>query len=477
MKLPPGPATPAVVQTLEWIAHPLALMDACAQRYGDTFTLRVGQNGSPFVFLSNPQAIKEIFTADPNQFDSGPANKMAQPLLGENSLMLMDGDRHRRERQMLTPPFHGERMRAYAELICQISEQVASQWRIGQPFPARAAMQEISLQVILQAVFGLYEGARYQQLRQLLCAMLDVTSSPLGSSLLFFKFLQQDLGPWSPWGHFLRRQQQITQLLYAEIRERREQAHPSRTDILSLLMEARDPEGQPMTDAELHDELLTLLVAGHETTATSLAWALYSIHHVPGVLDKLLVELDRLGDEPDPNAIARLPYLTAICQETLRIYPILFITFGRVVKSPIEIMGYRFESGAVLAPCIYLTHRREEIYPQPEQFKPERFLERQFSPYEYLPFGGGSRRCLGMALAQFEMKLVLATVLKRWQLALADGHPVRPVRRGFTLGPAGGVRMVVTGQRSQKSPTSQLTASSVLTKLTTLFTNQSQHRD
>lgn len=274
MKVPEGPKSPGIVQLIQWITNPLGLMDECAKRYGDIFTLRVGTNCNPIVFLSNPQAIKEVFTADYKQFESGQANELARPLVGQHSLMLMDGDRHRRERQLLMPPFHGERIRNYGQLINDITVAVTSKWQVGQILSIREAMQEISLRVILQAVFGLKEGTRSQQLRQLLSEMLDGISSPLTSGLLFFPQLQKDLGSWSPWGRFSHRQQQITQLLYAEIRSRRENPDPSRNDILNLLMSATDEAGQPMTDAELHDELLTLLVAGHETTATSLAWAL-----------------------------------------------------------------------------------------------------------------------------------------------------------------------------------------------------------
>lgn len=198
-------------------------------------------------------------------------------------------------------------------------------------------------------------------------------------------------------------------------------------------MSAVDEAGQPMTDEELRDELMTLLVAGHETTASALTWALYWIHHLPDVHDKLLYELNTLSDNADPSAISRLPYLTAVCQETLRIYPITLTTFVRVLKSPLELMGYEFEAGTALVPCVYLTHQREDLYPEPKRFKPERFLERQFSPYEYFPFGGGNRRCIGIALAQLEMKLVLATIVSRFQLALTDSRPVKPVRRGLTI--------------------------------------------
>ena len=274
-----------------------------------------------------------------------------------------------------------------------------------------------------------------------------MTGSPLRSSMLFLKWMQQDLGPWSPWGRMKQRQRKVDDLIYAEMEERRQQPDANRTDILSLMMAARDENGQPMTNEELRDELMTLLFVGHETTATALAWAFYWIHHLPSVRQKLLQELDSLGENPDPMEIFRLPYLSAVCQETLRIYPVGMLTFPREVLTPVELMGHQLEPGTVVVGSIYLTHRREDLYPEPLQFKPERFLERQFSPYEYLPFGGGSRRCIGLALAQLEMKLVLATILRDFDLVLTEKKPVQPKRRGVTLGPAGGVRMALLGRR------------------------------
>lgn len=451
MKLPNGPQTPPLVQMMQWITDPFAFMEACAQRYGDLFTVRLRKNSYPLVFVSNPQALQEILTADAKQFDApGEMNEIFKPLLGKHGVMTVSGDRHRRQRQLMMPPFHGERMRAYGQIIDDVTEQVISQWTIGKPFSIRASMQAISLRVILRAVFGLNEGPRYQQLEQLLSSMLDGMSSPLSATLLYFPPLQRDLGPLSPWASFMRRQQQIDQLIYALVQERREQPDPSRTDILSLLMSARDEAGEPMTDVELHDELMTLLVAGHETTATALTWALYWIHKLPSVLSSLLQELDSLGDRPEKSTIFRLPYLNAVCSETLRIYPVGMLTFPRVVKSPVQLMGYQLEPDTILLGCIYLTHQREDLYPEPKRFKPERFLERQFSPYEYLPFGGGSRRCIGMAFAQFEMKVVLAKILSSFELALADNRPVRPVRRGLTSAPSD-VQMVATNQRLENS--------------------------
>jgi cytochrome P450 len=398
------------------------------------------------VVIGNPQAIQEIFSQD-TKFDIGRGNYLAEPLLGNNSLTLIDGERHRRERKLLMPPFHGERLQTYAKQICLITEQFASQWQVGQPFVARTVMQKISLEVILQIVFGLSEGERYEQLKPLLTDWIDMIDSPLRSSMLFLRFLQQDWGKWTPWGRMKQKHRHIHELLQAEIESRIAQGNEERTDILSLMMAARDENGQAMTDDELRDELLTILFAGHETTATTLAWAFYQIHQRLDIREKLLKELDSLGENSSPLEIAQLLYLTAVCQETLRMYPVVPGIFPRIAKSPVKIAGYLFDAETYLMPTIYLVHYREDLYPNAQQFKPERFLQRQYSPSEYLPFGGGSRRCLGYALAQLEMKLVLATILSKYQFALAEDKPVKIQRRGFTLAPTGGVRMVTTGKR------------------------------
>ncbi len=448
-KLPEGKRGLSLLQKLHWITKPLEALEKQAQVYGDIFIFAFGSRSKPQVIISNPEGIEKIFTADLKQLDSGEEAGIRLPLLGQNSLLALGGDRHQRQRKLLMPSFHGERMRVYGELIRDLTEQVTNRWKVNENFSIRSSTQAISFEVILKAVFGLQEGSRYEQLKELLMARMNSKRPLVQGIILMFPILQKDLGAWSPWGHFLRQRQKMDELIYAEIRERRSKLDPSRTDILSLMMAARDEDGKPMTDLELRDELMTLLVAGHETTATSLAWAFYWIHRQPQVRDKLLQELDNLGDNPKANDILKLPYLNAVCQETLRIYPVVHFTLPRVLKSPLEIMGYQLEAGTVVSPCIYLTHHREDLYPQAKQFKPERFLERQFSPYEYLPFGGGNRRCLGYAFALFEMKLVLATVLSNWELALADNKPVKPVRKGLLVGPKDGVRMVLRGKRSQ----------------------------
>ena len=460
-KLPDGPQTHPLIQTIQWLIKPLGFMETNARRYGDIFSVRIGPLFTPQVFVSNPQAIKQIFTTEPEKLDSGEAAGIKLPLLGEQSLLALEGQAHRRQRKLLTPPFHGERMKTYGNLIQEITEEVAGGWKIDEPFPVLTSMQAISFKVILKAVFGLEAGERYDRLQEVLLAILN-PKSPIVSALLFlFPLLQKDFGAWSPWGHFLRQRQQMDELIYAEIKELRENPDPARTDILSLMMAARYEDGKSMTDEELRDELITLLAAGHETTATALAWALYWIHHLPEVRKKLLQELATLGARLEPSEVVKLPYLNAVCQETLRIYPVVMLALNRLVKSPLEITGYQFQPGIVLLPNIYLIHHREDLYPNPKQFKPERFLERQFAPYEFMPFGGGNRLCIGMAFAMYEMKLVLATVLSRWQLELADNKPVTPVRKGALLGPTRGVPMVLKKRHFQSQKNAQTASISV----------------
>ncbi|MEL7037125.1 MAG: cytochrome P450 [Cyanobacteria bacterium J06592_8] len=443
---PSGPKAPAFIQLINWIFRPLEYLEECVERYGDIFTLKL-VGFPPLIFVAHPEGIQKIFSGDGKYFDAGRTNAVARPILGNRSIILMDGDRHKRERKLLMPPFHGEKVKSYAESICNITESVASQWEINKPFIAREAMQEITLKVIIQTVFGFNQGEKYTQLSKLLAEWLNITASPLKSSFIFLKFLQVDLGVLSPWGNFVRTRQKIYDLLQAEIEDRRAHSEKRGSDILSLMLEVTDEDGQPMSDEQLKDELMTLLVAGHETTATSLAWAFYWLEMLPEVKEKLYQEVTSLGENPDPLAISRLPYLTAVCQETLRLYPIVPIAFARVSKQDLEIMGRHFPSGTTFVPSIYSTHHREDLYPNSKQFQPERFLERQYSPYEFLPFGGGTRLCLGYALAMLEMKLVIASIVSKYNLALADCKPIKPIRRGGTLTPSGGVPLVVRSLR------------------------------
>ncbi|OKH23140.1 cytochrome P450 [Chroogloeocystis siderophila] len=444
--------TPALLQTLQLISEPTKFLESCVQRYGDPFTVRVlGLNSPPVVFFGSPQAIKEIFALPGEKFDFKKATHVFKPLMGEKSIILQEGRSHQRQKQLMMPPFHGDRMKAYGEIIAQITTNVTDQWSVGKVISLQHEMSNITLQIILRVVFGISPGTRYDKIQMLLGSLLDDVTKPLYSSLFFFPPLQKDLGAWSPWGKFLRRRQAIDELIYSEIAQRRQENKTTRSDILSMLIAARDENGQPLTDVELRDQLVSLLLLGYETTAAALSWAFYLIHSSPQVLAKLLQEL--AASSANPEDVAALPYLTAICQETLRIYPIGLICTPRMVRDSVQIAGETFHAETIVVPCIYLAHRRPETYPQPEEFLPERFLTRKFSPYEYLPFGGGIRGCIGIAFSMYEMKLVLATILSRFHLALADSRPAHPVRRGITIIPsASGMNMVVKAQQPAKVP-------------------------
>lgn len=459
VNLPNGPASPGIIQNILWLLKPLDYLEYCVKKYGDIFTLRLGNKNQ--IFVSNPQAVQQIFNTDSTILEAGKSAGAIFPLLGENSIISLEGKPHERQRKLLMPPFHGERMRSYGNLIAEITDEVTAEWKPGESLKILPSMQEISLQVILKAVFGLKDSERYQEIKAKLIKIFNPSLPLLRALMLIFPVLRRDLGAWSPWGKYLRLRQQIDDLIYAEIQERRDNPDPTRNDILSMMMSARDEDGQPMTDVELRDELMTLLVAGHETTATSLSWAIYGIYNNPQVREKLLQELDNLPAKNDETAILKLPYLNAVVSETLRLYPTAILTFQRLIKAPIELMGYKQEPGNLLVACIYLTHRREDLYPNPKEFKPERFLERQFSPYEYYPFGGGNRRCLGLAFALFEMKLVLAKILSNYEIVLTNTKPEVPVRAGLLFRPSHGVPAIVKGKREQKASVLQTSAGAV----------------
>ena len=341
------PKTPAPIQMLQWVLNPTEYANTNFQRFGDCYQAAVlPMNPEPLIFLNHPEAIQYLLTKDSSDVLTAPgeANALAEPLLGKNSVILASGKQHRRQRQLLMPPFHGERMKAYGTLICQITQELIDEWPIGEARCTRQLMQTITMRVILQAIFGLYESDRYRRLEKLLGERLDLVSTPLTSMIIFLPQLNVDLGPWSLGGKIRQVAAEIDELIYAEIQERRANFDPDRTDVLSLLLSARDEQGAGLTDEELHDELMTLLVAGHETTATALTWALYWIHQLPEVQRKLIAELEPWKDSSDLTAIARLPYLKAVCNETLRIYPVALLTLPRRVEQPITLMGRDLEN-------------------------------------------------------------------------------------------------------------------------------------
>ena len=447
--LPPGPGIPRALQTLKWTWKPIPFMRECARAYGDAFTIRL-LGFVPLVFCSRPSDIKEIFTGDPDSLLAGRSNELLKPVFGANSILLLDGARHRRERQLLLPSFHGERLRLYGAIMRETVDRSIEDWPVGRVFPIHKYMQQITLDVILRVVFGLHEGEMWSRLRGLLVEFLGLTGS--GPALLI-PGLQINLGPLTPWKRFCRLVQEIDRLLYDEIARCRKEVPEGRTDVLAMLLEARDDNDEPMGDDEIRDELVTLLMAGHETTATSLSWVVHRLLQNPDVLAKAQAETAAVfgngleGPDPAAEQIAALHYLDAVINETARLHPVVPIV-SRYLEAPTRIGDLHLPAGCAVSPCIYLAHRRPDVWAEPETFKPERFIDARVDPYAFFPFGGGPRRCLGAAFAGYEMKIVLARILTRVPLRPDPTHEVRMVRRGVTFAPSGGVRVIRVGDVS-----------------------------
>lgn len=424
--LPPGPKLPPLLQVAAIARDPIGTALRAHRRFGEPFTMRV-PGFSPSLVFSSPELVKQVVTGKPDVFHAGLANRPLKPVLGRWSLLTLDRGPHLQQRKLLLPPFHGERLRAYGELIHELAEREAAAWPIGEPFRLERRMQDLTLEVILDVVFGITDEARKDDLRRLLPPYVDSSRHVVfWGSMAAFNF-----GPIRLRETFESRRAAVDQLLYAEIADRRlmdEEALSRRSDILSMLVQATHEDGTPMGDGELRDELMTLVAAGHETTATALTWAMDLLLRHPDVLA-------RMRDDPDGE------YVRAVCQEVLRIRPVVPFV-GRVVTEDVEIGGHRVPAGAAALASIALTHHREDIYPEPSRFRPERFLGEQEVPsYGWLPFGGGVRRCIGATFAQFELETILR-VLARSTVRLASRRP-EPVRAtGVTLVPGRGVRLV-----------------------------------
>jgi cytochrome P450 family 135 len=419
--LPPGPRMPGAVQTAIWVRRAQWFLDQCAARFGDVFKMHIAREGT-WIVLSNPEHIKQVFTGDPAVFHAGEGNRILLPILGENSLLLLDEGAHMEQRKLLLPPLHGRRMQRYAELMSEIAAEEIERWPRGEPYPLRPRMQAITLEIILRTVFGLEQGERLERLRVELRGLLDILTRP---EMFLFPVL---LGPerLAHFGPFKRLHEQVDELIYAEIADRRRATDlDRREDILSMLLEARhDSDGSPMSDREIRDELVTLLVAGHETTATALAWA----------VERLTRHPDKLGRLTEEVAAGENEYLEAVITETLRLRPVISLV-ARYLRAPVEIGGWQLPAGVTVAPSIYLVHRRPDIYPNPESFEPERFLNGSPGTYTWIPFGGGVRRCIGGSFAHFEMQVVLAELVKRRRLTPSRPEAERVYRRAITETP------------------------------------------
>jgi cytochrome P450 family 135 len=439
-ELPPGPRLPRPVQTIAWITRTGPFLERCRERYGDMFTVKIAQEGT-WVMLADPEHVRQVFTGDPKIFHAGEANAVLRPVLGDNSVLLLDEQPHMAQRKLLLPPFHGERMQRYREVMRKIAEREIAAWPAGEPLRLWPRMQAVTLEVIMRVVFGMEEGAALDRLRATLRDTLDWATRP--SQMTALALLGPSRVERLPW--FRERFKDVDALIYEEIRARR--ADPrldEREDIMSMLLHARHEDGSPMSDEELRDELMTLLVAGHETTATALAWAIERLVRHPQKLERLREEANAGGDE----------YADAVAKETLRLRPVIPIVVRRLTQ-PVEIGGYTLPAGVKAAPCIYLMHRHASIYqPDPTAFRPERFLEQPAGTYTWIPFGGGIRRCIGATFAVFEMKVVLGAIARA-----VDLRPVRPerehvVRRAITLTPNRGAEVVVgrAGRPSEHAP-------------------------
>ncbi|MGV0596389.1 cytochrome P450 [Mycolicibacterium porcinum] len=430
MGLPPGPRLPPPVQAALMLHFWPRFVSACRRRYGDVFTLRVSAMGT-MVYLADPADIKVVFAGDPTIFHAGEANSVLSTLLGESSVLVIDEDEHHQRRRQMLPPFHRDAVARQAEIMSEIAAANIAGWPVGMSFPAAPKMAEITLEVILRTVIGASDPARLAALRAVMPRLLSV--GPWETLALAVPGLQRR----RPWRSLQRNIEEADRLLYAEIADRR--ADPelaTRTDVLAMLVRSADEGGHTMTDRQLRDQLMTLLAAGHETTATALSWALERLTRHPAVLDRA-VRAARDGDDD---------YLDAVAKETLRIRPVVF-DVGRVLKQPVELADYRLPAGVMVAPGIGLVHERDDVYPGADRFDPDRMLGAPLGPTTWFPFGGGNRRCLGATFAMVELRVVLREILRRVDLFATTAGDERQRVKHVTLVPHRGARICVRAVR------------------------------
>jgi cytochrome P450 len=430
--LPPGPRLPSIALTLAWALAPTWVMDRCARTLGEAFTLTFAPSGLRLVMLSDPDAVKTLFTAPPDVAPSAAGTSPLAPVVGRSSVLVLTGPEHMRQRKLLLPPFHGERMREYEDVIVAATERDMASWRLGAPMRLQQHTRLITLEVILQAVFGV-EAERMQPLKAAITDLFE----PLGLMAVLRAVMSRP-STERPTGAIGQALDRLDALIYLEIERRRAQSDlERRADILSLLLLARDEDGLRMTDAELRDELVTLLLAGHETTATSVAWAIERLVRHPDKLARLVAEIDAGPDGGDE-------YMTAVVNETLRVRPVVPIV-ARMLTRELHVGGYRLPKGTRVVPSIYLTNRNPRVYERPSEFLPERFLEsaggRAINSFSWIPFGGGIRRCIGASFALLEMKVILRTMLSELEPRMPRAQRAPSVWRGGGGGRGGGERI------------------------------------
>ena len=433
MALPPEPRSSSLVQTLRWAFRPLPFMEECRRQYGDSFSVKFLGFERPMVLISDPAAIKALYMERSHGLPPG-RNIILEPIVGPRSLLIQEGAEHLSRRKLMLPPFHGERMRSYEAVVEEIVAAEIDSWPLHREFPIHARMQAVTLEVILRAVFGVSEGPRLDRLRTMLETVLQETAAPAQQLI---GLATRRFGSGGPWARFEGKLREVDELLYAEIREHRSRGGlEQREDILSMLMLAEFEDGGRMSDEELRDQLMTLLLAGHETTATALAWSFDLLLRHRTALARLREEL-AAGDEE---------YLRAAISESLRLRPVIPLA-GRRLATELVADGLTLPAGTDVTPAIWLTHTRADLYPEPFAFRPERFLESPPDTYGWIPFGGGIRRCIGASFAEFEMRIVLREVLTRCELRKASPAPEKTGRRNITLSPKAGTPVVVESRR------------------------------
>jgi cytochrome P450 len=425
---------PAAVQTVGWWTRPIPMMERARARYGNRWTLRLLAT-PPFVMLSDPDQIKQVFTAPAEVLHPGEGARILEPVVGKRSILLLDEAEHLQQRRLMLGAFHRERMEGLSDLVQEVTDRELAGWPRDEPVELHPRLQALTLEVILRAVFGLDSGPRLEALRDNLTAVLEWGSGPMG----LLPPLQRDWGGRGPWMRFVELRDRTDELIFEQIADRRTAADEG-DDVLAMLLAARDEDGTPMTDRELRDELMTLLVAGHETTASQLAWAFERLAREPAVTATLAAEID----SGDGDA-----YVTATIREALRRRPVLPNVAPRLVKEPITVGDWDYEPGTCLVCNAYLIHHDPEIYPDPYSFRPERFLDNEPGTYTWIPFGGGRRRCLGAGFAQLEMKAVLTAAFAGSRVLPAGEARETTRRRAITLSPRLGARTVLAPRRER----------------------------
>ena len=426
MRLPPGPRLPSPIQTLGWCVQPFEMIRFCSRRYGEPFTIKFVGNRT-YVVVSHPDVVRDTFSGFGNPDSVAVGNEELRPMFGDNSVFLLTGERHRRHRHLISELFQRKALPCYGPRISEIADRLGGTASPGSSIPVIKFVRRMGISLIVSVVFGLREGPRFEAVRNAVEHLITIVNGPL----VFFAVLQRNLGKWSPGGRVWRARETLMKIIDTEIAERRRQRLAS-PNLLDTLVDASEKGEAYCSDEEIRDEIITVLLAGHDPTTAATCWAMYLIHKHPAVEERLREEL---ASSSDPGETAALPYLDAVSMETLRLYPIV-PAVERVLRVPAKIFDYDIPAGLRVAPCMYLTHRRPEIYPEPDSFKPERFVNRQYSPFEFLPFGGGSRRCVGAHFAPYQIKLVLASLLRRFRFELVENGPIRAVQKGATIMPS-----------------------------------------